>query len=426
MKLLGFLVYAVLSQGVGAVTGLLLARWLEVGDYAIYTVVGLIMGAIAIVTKGGIQLGLNALLGKTWPDRERAAELACAAMGQRWKLSAWLLPVVLAIAAWLLYRNHAGVILIVLLLALLLATWYFDMQSRVVDQVLLFANRAPALQALDTGLSVGRLVLSSALYALGLLGVLGATLVNVLFAGLRVPVVRRWIAREIPLAAHAGSAGKAEDSQYIGRIMRRQLPLEAFYCVQGQLVFAIVAYHGAVGQTASLGALSRIGQLLMPVGAVVAAYVIPRFAQARDGVLRRFAGWVALACLPAAALVLLAATWPGLLLWLVGPNYASLGAELMIACLGAGVASVVGIAWQLLANRGLNHFAFVQVPVVLAWCAAAPRFLDLTTLDGVLWFQLGLSSGLAAAIVCELTAAVRAGRLLPSDERLAPHGGSTQ
>src|SRR5437762_4084405 len=144
VKLLNFLIYVVLSQGIGAITGLLLARWLDVGDYAIYTVVGIIMGAIAIVTKGGIQLGLNALLGKTWPDRERAAELARAAMGQRWKLSARLLPVVLAIAAWLLYRNHAGAILIVLLLALLLVTWYFDMQSRVVDQVLLFANRAPA------------------------------------------------------------------------------------------------------------------------------------------------------------------------------------------------------------------------------------------------------------------------------------------
>ncbi|MGO4325705.1 hypothetical protein AB4Z48_00010 [Cupriavidus sp. 2TAF22] len=434
MKLLNFLVYAVLSQGVGAITGLLLARWLDVGDYAIYTVVGIIMGAIAVVTKGGIQLGLNALLGKTWPDRQRAAELARAAMGQRWKLSAWLLPVVLAIAAWLLHRNHAGMVLTALLLALLLATWYFDMQSRVVDQVLLFANRAPALQALDTALSVARLVLSSALYALGMLGVLGATLVNVLCAGLRVPVVRRWIAREIPGAgatlpgaglSHAEHGARAAaDRQFIGSVMRRQLPLEAFYCIQGQMVFAIVAFHGAVGQTAALGALSRIGQLLMPVGAVVAAYVIPRFAQAREGVLRRFAAWVALACLPAAALVLLAILWPGLLLWLVGPNYAALHAELVVACLGSGFASVVGIAWQLLANRGLNHFAFVQVPVVAAWCALAPRLLDLTTLDGVLWFQLGLSSGLAAAIVCEIAGAVRAGRLLPADEQLAANGGS--
>ncbi|WP_420997515.1 hypothetical protein ACKI2N_020185 [Cupriavidus sp. 30B13] len=428
MKLLHFLVYAVLSQGIGAITGLLLARWLNVGDYAIYTVIGLIMGAISVVTKGGIQLGLNALLGKSWPDRERAAELVHAAMGQRRRLSAWLLPVVLAIAVWLLYRNHAGVVLIALLLALLLASWYFDMQSHVVDQVLLFANRAPALQALDTALSGARLALSSALYALGLLGVLGATLVSALCAGLRVPVVRCWIAREIPIQGAdqpAHTARSAADARFIGSVVRRQLPLDAFYCLQGQLVFGIVAFHGAVGQTAALGALSRIGQLLVPVGAVVAAYVIPRFAQAREGVLRRFAGWVVLACLPAAALVVLALAWPGLLLWLVGPNYATLHAELVVACLGTGLASVVGTAWQLLANRGLNHFAFVQVPVVVAWCALAPRLLDLATLDGVLWFQVGLSSGLAASIVCEIAGAVRAGRLLPADERLAANGGGT-
>jgi hypothetical protein len=195
--------------------------------------------------------------------------------------------------------------------------------------------------------------------------------------------------------------------------MRRQIPMDLFYCLQSQFVLGIVAYYGAVSQTAAIGALSRIGQLLVPVSVVAGAYVIPRFALARDHLLRRYAGWMCLASIPGCTLVLLALLWPSLLLKLVGSHYAGLTTEVAIACLGAAIYSIAGIAWELLANRGLNHFSFMQVPTVIVWSLAAPHLLDLTTLDGVLWFEAGLSSGLVVAVLCEIAAALRAGRLLP-------------
>ncbi|SOZ17539.1 Conserved hypothetical protein; putative membrane protein [Cupriavidus taiwanensis] len=410
MKALRIFVFAVLSQGLGAITGLLLAHWLSVGDYAIYTVTGAIVGAMSIVTKGGIHFGLNAILGRTWPDRERAAQATRAALAQRKRISAFLLPPLLIVAGVLMYRNHASLALIAALLLTLLAMWYFDMQSRVVDQVLLFANRAPALQALDAGLSGARLLLSWGVYLLGLQSALAASLVNTLFAGLRVPFVRRWLRRELPAQA---AEPVAEDQRSIRAITRRQVPMDAFFCLQSQFAFAIVAFYGAVSQTAAIGALSRIGQLLVPVSIVVGAYVVPRFAQAREHVLRQYLGWLLLGSLPAGTLVLLAWLWPELLLRLVGANYAGLTSELLIACLGAGAYSIAGVAWELLANRGLNHFNYMQVPVVIAWCLAAPHLLDLSTLRGVLWFEAGLASGLGIAVLCELAGAIRAGRLLP-------------
>jgi len=419
MKALSILVYAALAQGLGAVTGLLLAHWLSVGDYAIYTVMGVIAGAMANITKGGIHLGLNAILGQTWPDRLRAAQATQAALRQRRRISAFLLPPLLLGAAVLLIRNHAALALTVALLLMLAAMWYFDMQSRVVDQVLLFANRGPALQALDAGLSMGRLLLSWLLYLAGWQGALAANLVNTVYAGARVPFVRRWTRREMP----ATETATPEDSHYIGAIVRRQIPMEAFYCIQSQFAYAIVAYYGAVGQTAAIGALSRIGQLLLPVSVLAGTYVIPRFAQAREGVLGRFFGWVLLASLPALSLVVLSILWPGPLLQLVGNNYAHLHTELVISCLGAGAYTVAGIAWQLLANRGLNHFTFMQVPAVAAWCLIAPHMLDLTSLKGVLWFEAGLPCGLATAVLCELVGAIRSGRLLPQSRTLAVNAG---
>ena len=407
MRIVLILAFAVLSQGLGAVNGLLLSHWLSVQDYALYTIMGIMGGAVIIMTKGGIHLGLNAILGQTWPDRVRAAQATRAALEQRKRISIFLLPPLLVVAGFLLYRNHASTGIVVAMLAMLVAIWLFDMQSRVVDQVLLFANRGRAVQALDAGLSGGRLVMSCLVFVAGMQSAVAAILVNVAVAAARVPFIQRWTRSEM----QSTDATVEADRELICSIMRRQIPMDAFFCLQSQLALAIVAYYGSVSQTAAIGALSRVGQLLLPVAALVATYVVPRFAKAKTGVLRRYFGLVLLASLPAGCLIAFSIMLPDVLLLLIGDHYAHLQSEVVIACVGAGAYSVAGIAWELLANRGLNHFTFMQVPAVLAWCLIAPYLIDLSSLRGVLWFEVGQSCGLAVAAVCELIGAIYWGRL---------------
>ena len=63
-------------QAVTAVAGLLLVRWMNVGDYAVYTVGVTLVGAVRVLTRSGVQAGLASVLAQVWPNRAAAADAA--------------------------------------------------------------------------------------------------------------------------------------------------------------------------------------------------------------------------------------------------------------------------------------------------------------------------------------------------------------
>lgn len=420
-KLLAFLSGTVVSHGLSALAGLLLTRWLSVDQYAVYTVVIVLTGAMTVLTMGGVNIAFSTIVGRTWPDRLRAAQALQAALRERRIISIVVLPLFLLTAAWLLHRANAGTGLTIALLGLLVLQWHFDMRSKISDQILLFARRALGLQMLDTAMSFLRFALVLAAQGVGLLSVLVATLIGTLAAGLRVPLIQRWTQRELPSQA---VAALPEDRQEIRSVTRRQMPVELFYCFQSQIALFIIALSGTAATTASFGALGRIAQLFVPITMLVSSYAIPRFSQEKEKVLRALFGWSLVGLLPGAAMVLVAKFLPGVLLWLVGPNYANLQTEVFVATLGSALVLFAGTLWRLAANRGWNRWVLLQIPVFALWCAVTPFVLDFSKLIDVLWFQLGFPLALIAATAMDLWSAWRRGELHPAPLATAQQGGA--
>lgn len=408
VQLTKFFIGSVAAQGIAALAGLLIARWMNMDDYAVFTVMMIISGAMTVLTRGGVHLGFTAIVGRTWPNRIRAAQALSAAMAERRIVSLLVLPPLLLGAGWLLLRNNATWVLTLSLLILLLVQWEFDMRTRVVDQILMFANRAPITQGLDTILSLFRFIGVVSLYYFSLLLPIGAFALSVIGAGLRVPFITKWVRQELPKKVEKAID---DDRIEIRQITRRQLPLEVFIVLEAQIVLAILAWHSATDQTAAIGALFRIGQLLLPVQAVFNAFAIPRFSSLKVHVFRSWVFWSIAGGVPGVALVVSAYFFPDLLLMLIGPNYSNLQYELLICTIGVAATVCTRNAWELVAHRGWNYWAWLQIPVVLIWCATAPFFLDLSRLDQVLWFQAGFALGLLAVVIVELYAARRRGEL---------------
>lgn len=197
-RLLIFLAGNVLAQGLAAVTGLALARWLSVEQYAVYTVATVTMGAVAVLSKGGANVGFTAILGRTWPDFERIAKTLPALGQARRVLARYLMPLVLALAGLVLYRAGAEPVIIVLILILLAAFWIADMHSQIIDQVLFFARQTTRVQLMDSGLAVLRFLAAVALYLTGLLNAVTAVMIGVLVAFARIRPIRHWVFRIIP------------------------------------------------------------------------------------------------------------------------------------------------------------------------------------------------------------------------------------
>lgn len=399
---------SVIAQGLSALAGLLVARWMTVPDYAIYTVMMTIVGAMGILTLGGARQAFTALLGTCWPDRDRSAQALQAAQAERRAISLFVLPPLLGLSAWLLLKNEASGWLTSGLLVLLLVNWLWDMRTRLAELILHFAGRAPVTQGLDAGLALFRVLGTLALFKSGALNSLTTMALSVSLVGLRTPVVRRWVGTEVSLKP---SQPLMADRIQIRAFVRRQLPLDLFYCLQSQIILTILAFLGAIEATAGFGALSRIGQLLLPAQALMTAFALPRFSQVSSGVFRSFMTWWGLSLLPSVILLVTAWLAPQVLLWLVGPNYSSLTRELLVCVLGVAATNAAAMACQLAAHRGWNRWAWLQVPVVLVWCAIAPMLLNLTQLYDLLWFQMGFAVGVAVGCLAELKAAQRRGDL---------------
>lgn len=280
------------------------------------------------------------------------------------------------------------------------------MRTKVVDQILYFAHQTTRIQMLDTSLAAIRLLTIPALYVTGYLNVLTAVLLAALVAILRIRPIIMWIHKLLPAGAHTSNPS---DLAEMKAGVRRQMPVEIFYVFQAQIVLFVLSYFATSTDVAGYGALSRITQLLLPFQAFMYAFCVPIFARSTSKQGTLLLGLVALASLPGIMLIGVAALQPSMLLWLIGPNYADLQQETLIAAAVAAFSSAAGTAWSLVAHRGLVRWSWLQIPIGLIWCVIASLIFNLGTIKGALLLQGGFSIGLIVAATMDFIRQPRTG-----------------
>lgn len=413
-----FLASAVTAQAAAAAAGLLLVRWMPVQDYALYTICVTMIGAITLLTRGGVRLGLAAALAKAWPDRAAAAEGVNAANRVRLMISVLTIPPILSLAWVLLDRAGASVSVALAVLAILLAIWLADTLGAVIDQVLFFDRKAPRLQALDSAIAGLRLGLVGLLGMAGAVSMLATLLTNLGQSVVRIPALRRWVAQSLD-----GQQCRASSEQVsaVRRIALRQLPVDLFVALQTQAtIFYLTRSSGGL-ELATYGAVARVAQVLAPFNAMIFAYFVPHFATATEQIARRVLGYVAIGALPGLTLFVVALLVPQGLLYFIGPAYAEQRWALL-ACTGmVAVVSALDVAVNLTAHRGWNRWGWVRIAIGLAWIALAPGIIAVDTAAGAYLFYCGFSIGAAVALVLELRSASQTGEI--SLRHAVPAGG---
>lgn len=389
LRAIAFLAGSVMAQGSAAVAGLLLAWWLPVNDYALYTIMILLMSATQVLTKGGVHAGFTAILGREWPNMNRVAEAISAALKTRRMISAFVLPILVPMTALILFKNGASPIAIAALLGMLLLGWWADIQTRIVDQVLFFAHQTSRVQFLDAGLAILRVLVIIGLYQGGLLTLLPAVLLGVLVALLRVRPIIRWVKACVP---GLGRPNKPDDLIEIRAGVIRVMPVELYTILQMQIILVILTFFAQTSDIAGYGALTRLNQLLVPVHMFTVAFSLPIFTRATHQLGALLARLVILALIPGLALVLLAWLAPQTLLWLIGPNYAELGKEVLLAMIVFSVLRTSRAMRVLVTSRGWVKFNWLQIPLGILWMAIAIYLIDMSTLTGALLLQLGFAT----------------------------------
>lgn len=385
------------ATGVGALTGLFIVRALSPESYAQYSLALAVLGSISVLGDSGTTIAAIAEGGRVWGQPRRLAAVWQVAWSMRKRFGLWTCGVALPILGWLLWQHGAEIWEIGAWMVVVAFMFSLNMRGLLLEVPLKLQQALRVTQGAAVEQSVLRLCLVGVAMLLCPLGVVAALAGGIPQAWTNWRLRRA--AERLNLMSPGGAgiepptaAEIAEAREGIMPVVRRSVPGAVFYVVSQQAGTWFLSIGGTTLALAQMGALGRISMLLGIIGALTNAMWAPRFARITDTALLRpmFFRKLGIALLLCAPVIGVAAVWPSGLLWIVGPSYAGLESALQLAMAGAVVYVLGGVSFALCNSRGwLPHPVFgigtaVAVQGLSAW------FLNVTTLEGVLWMSMGL------------------------------------
>ncbi len=373
-------------QGLGFLCGILVVRLLPVEQYAFYTLANTMLGAMTILADGGISSGVLARGGQVWRDRERLGAVMATGLQLRRRFAVWSALVCLPLLGWLLWDKGAGWLTTSMVCLSVIPAFYAALSDTIYQVAPKLHQAVMPLQRNQMEVGAGRLLASGAL-----LFVFPWAFVAILAAGIPRLIGNIRLRRISVVYADPGQRPDPQERTQMLKLVRRILPGSIFYCISGQITVWLISVFGTTAAVAQVGALGRFSLLLTLGSSVLSALVFPAFAKlpARRGVLAGRLSLIMAAVLGAmAASLALVYFASDPLLWILGESYRGLDHALVLSMGGACISTLSGIFFGLGAAREWPSHPALLIGLNVAFIVSGALLFDVSTLAGVLWFNI--------------------------------------
>lgn len=376
-----FLSLEILIQAMSFAAGILIVRALPKAEYAWFTIANTMQQTMNTLADNGISSGLTAIGGRVWNDRSRFGQLLRTAMRLRRVFALLAMLVVMPFLAWLLLGAGAKPAYTTVLCAAVLIGLYFQLTIGVLIVAPRLHYEVRRVQNMNFWSAALRLALILGAYAL-FLDPLVAIIAGTICFAFQEWLLRRWLSSYVEKDTPPNPAYRRE----ILGIVKHQAPNSIYYCVQSQLMIWLISIFGSASNVAEVGALGRIAMIFTMLGSLMMNVVEPRFARVQEPRLlfRRYWQILAGVGVVSGALLLVTALFPRALLWILGPQYAHLEAELFLMILGAVLGWILGVMYQLNVTKGWIVSPWLLIPIGVVTEAILIILLDLSQVRNVL------------------------------------------
>jgi hypothetical protein len=139
-----------------------------------------------------------------------------------------------------------------------------------------------------------------------------------------------------------------------------------------------------------MGALSRLGMIFAIVSAVMTSIILPDFARIHSSILlrKRYFQIIGGFLLLGGGLIIAAALFPDLLLWILGNKYAHLRNELLLMLTMSAASTLIAAMWALNSTKAWIQYSWLNIPATILMQVCLLIFLDISTVQGVLRFGI--------------------------------------
>ena len=381
-----------LAQAVGMISGLAYVRYMSVEDYALYALATTTLSFVALSS----DLGLGGAVTYFW----RQSRIGGVTFGDylhrirqfRLVLFASAGLIAAAIFPSVGSRAHYGLEALLIALVLLLASALLLISAGINLQVMRLLGWFRRSYLCDIAGQSMRVLAAFAMilgisrsYWTALLGGLMCSAVTMLASG--------WMLRGQIVAGDRPVAGTFRT---ILRYVAPAAPAVVAFALQDSIILWLASRHGGPDVVASVFAVGRISAIVGILSSFSIVVIVPRLAGIAD--IRRFilAGWMAKAGMATVGLGIVAvgALVPAPILWLLGPAYAHLQAELLVALATAAITLVSTPTVLLNRAKGWVRRDPLVAAVQMALLIALVPFWDFTRPLSVLLLSMTLSGSL--------------------------------
>lgn len=384
----------IIVQAVGFASGILIIRLLPVEEYAFYTLANTMLGTMTVLADGGITTGVMAQGGKVWHDKEKMGVVLATGLDLRKKFAIGSLLVSVPILFYLLLHNGASWLTSFLIALALIPAFYAALSDSLLEIIPKLNQTILPLQRNQVEVGIGRLALSALTMFL-----FPFSFIAVIAAG----IPRIWGNIGLRKIVYGMAAKNQQPDQEIKKeilnLVKRILPTSIYYCLSGQITIWLISIFGNTTSLAQLGALSRLSVILTVLSAIVGTLIVPRFAKLLENriiLLKRFFQIMGLLISLLGVITLGVYLFPTPILWLLGDAYEGLSSELLLSIVSSCIGLLGGIVFSLYSARGWAMSPVSIIVINLLAIIIFASLLDLSSLRGVLYFNIGL--GLIALI----------------------------
>jgi hypothetical protein len=368
-------------QGIGAVTGLMLVRWMPKDEYAWLTICGSLLATVGLLADGGISTAITSMSGRVASDKTALAQVADACLSVRNRLA--LLSLVLTLPPFyiLFVRTDLSSGMAALLLGTAALMVWPVTGSKFLPVTLRIGGRLKSTQLMELNAALLRCGLTALVLVAGWRQVYPAFLATIASIYLHV-----WLADRGVRHAVGTATGTVEQRAEVWGSVRALYANHIFFCVQGQIATWIISFTSGVTEIADIGALSRLTVFFSIFGSMFHYVVLPSVASTRCPLQVRTKFVLSIVGTLAAVLLVIAVAWvlPSPFLWILGVGYAHLGKELPLAFAAQGLGVMNSVIWTFMQVRGWVNLSWLNIPLTLGGYVLGVLVSDLGSVAGVL------------------------------------------
>lgn len=374
-----------LVQCMSFLSGILVVRLLPVNEYALYTLANTMLGAMTILSDGGISVGVMAQGSKVWQNKEKLGFVLATGLDLRNKFAIGSLGVSVPVLVYLLLHHGASWITVVLISISLIPAFYASLSDNILQIPLKLHQTVLPLQKNQIEVSLGRLLLMS-LTVFAFPWAFVALTVN--------SIPRIWgnmkLRKISEIYVDKEQTPDKEIKEKILKIVKRNMPDSVYYCVSGQLTIWIISFLGQTTSVAQLGALGRISSLLVIFNVLMGMLVVPRFAKLIDvkSILRKYLLILFYSLVLMAFVVFFVYFSSDQILWILGKEYYGLQYELVLIIICSCLNSIMSVSFSLYMSRGWILNPFISILSSLSLILTGCFIFDVSTIYGVLYMSI--------------------------------------